>query len=193
MSTVQLDVRVDVADAVRRLAQARARFDAGAYLRLVGNRLLAWVDENFRRAGAETPWRPLSPNTVAGRRRGQGSGGPQPLRDTGRMAQSFVYELLGDAVWVGTRDQKAVWHHLGTPAREITTAPQDRRARTSPTRPGALRFMTPAGPVFRRRVRHPGIPARPLLPTRSLAERLANDVLEAYVRHIATTLRHGTG
>jgi hypothetical protein len=31
------------------------------------------------------------------------------------------------------------------------------------------------------------------LPSRPLAEQLAHDVLEAYVRQVATTLRHGTG
>lgn len=190
--SIQIDISADTGQAEEKLSKLRRAFERPVFLGLVGERLLAWVNENFRKGGAETPWELLSANTIAGRR---GVGWEmQPLRDTGRLAQSFVYRVFPEEVWVGTEDAKAVWHHLGTEPRTITTQPPGRPSRTVSIsrrtsrpyrRPGALMFMTPAGPVFRRSVHHPGIPARPLLPSKDLARRLAQGVLEAYVEAVS--------
>lgn len=181
--SIRIDITADTQQAEEKLAKVQRAFERPVFLGLVGERLLAWIDENFRKGGAEVPWRPLSPNTVAGRR--GGGAGAQPLRDIGRLAASFVYRVFPEEVWVGTEDKKAVWHHLGTPARTITTQPPGRPSRTDPKRPGALMFMTPAGPVFRRSVHHPGIPPRPLLPSKDLARQLAQGVMEAYVEAVS--------
>ncbi len=175
-----IEVRAEAA--VAALARVGQGLTADVLLRLIGARHLAWIDENFRRGGAESPWVPLRPNTLAGRRQGRGTGGAQPLRDTGRMAQSFVVSRpSADTVAVGTEDRKAAWHHAGT-------RPYDIR----PRRATALRFMTPEGPMFRRRVHHPGLPVRPLLPSDGLARSLAMGVLDAYVAKLAADAARGT-
>ena len=81
-----IEVHVDAADAVRRLTALGAAVDGRVMMDLVGQRVVAWIDQNFRAGGLERPWAPLSPNTVAARRKGRGAGTAQPLRDTGRMA-----------------------------------------------------------------------------------------------------------
>lgn len=181
--SIQIDISANTSQAEERLGKIQRAFERPVFLGIVGERFKAWVNENFRKGGTEVPWRPLSPNTIAGRR--GGGAGAQPLRDTGRLAQSFDYRVFPEEVWIGTEDAKAVWHHLGTAPRTVTTSPPGRPSRTDPKRPGALMFMTPAGPVFRRSVRHPGLPARPLLPSKDLARRLAQGVLEAYVEAVS--------
>ena len=166
-----VEVHVDTSAAQRALATIQRGVDNRAYLDLVGQRVLNWVDLNFREHGSEHPWKPLSPNTIASRR-GSGRGGVQPLRDTGRLAQSFTARRSGDSITVGTQDQKAQWHHLGT--RPYTIMPKRRG--------GVLRFtIAGRGVLYRTRVRHPGLPARPLLPSQRLAEELALQVLQTYV------------
>ena len=178
-----IEVRVDAAQ------QALARIGAGlnpdVLLRLIGQRHLAWIDENFRRGGAESPWVPLRPNTLAGRRTGRGPGGPQPLRDTGRLAQSFVaagvrLDTAAGTVAVGSPDPRAQWHHAGTGPYDIL-----------PRQAKVLRFLTTEGPVFRRRVSHPGLHARPLLPSDGLARSLAMGVLDAYVATLVADAERG--
>ncbi len=185
MATVVVSVNVKpLQDTMARLSR---KVESRAYLETLGLRILAWVDENFRAGGLEHPWVPLSPNTIASRRQGSGAGSAQPLRDTGRMAQSFVYELDpgGRSVWVGTRDEKAQWHQEGTRPYIIR-----------PVRAKMLRFITasPQGPkskrggggffAFAKEVHHPGIPARPLLPTPGLARDLAVEVMEGFVQEL---------
>ena len=173
--TIAIEVSVDIRAAQAALAKVNSGFVNRAYLKLIGERFLAWINENFRKAGAEQSWKPLSPNTVAARRKGKGAGSAQPLRDTGRMAQSFVARIGADQVWVGTEDRKAVFHQFGT--RSYVIRPKQAKA---------LRFATAGkGVIYRRVVRHPGIQARPLLPSPQLAERLAQEVLRAYVDELA--------
>ena len=145
-----------------------ARFfdDTPKLLSAIGDRHLAWIDENFRKGGAEKKWRPLSANTIAARRQGSSA----ILQDTGRLKQSFVKKLGSDRVDVGTEEKKAKWHHEGT-------KPFDIRPRSAKV----LRFVTAGGIVFTRAVRHPGLPARPLLPSDTLGERLALETAEAAV------------
>lgn len=187
-----IEIQIDTQVAQNRLETLRLRFSKRTLTKLIGLRLLQWVNQNFRQGGAERPWAPLSPNTIAGRRRGRGAGGAQMLRDTGHMAQSFtpgapdsLYEETDDFVRVGTADRKAAWHHFGTAPYTITTKPPDRRSRKNPKRPGYLLIMTPQGPIFRREVHHPGLPARPLLPSDPLARTLAEETLQAYVDQVA--------
>src|SRR3990167_7994037 len=103
-------VDVDQAEAV--LLRFGLIFDNDNYLKVVGQSGLNWVNKNFRDHGTEQPWRPLSPNTLANPKRG--GAGAQPLRDTGRMAASFVVGFGAGSVSVGTEDKKAKWHNEGT-------------------------------------------------------------------------------
>jgi hypothetical protein len=174
-------IRIDVSDLERRLEGVQVAFGRREWLELIGARWLLWVDENFRAGGLERPWVPLARSTLAGRR--AGGAGAQLLRDRGRLAQSFVSTVTRgpeDRVQVGTEDQRAAWLHAGTPARTIL--PRQRKF---------LLFETPEGPRFARRVEHPGLPARPLLPSERAAEEMAVQVLARSVDEILR--REGLG
>lgn len=171
-------ISVNTTGARNALTKFTRDFSEKSYLKLVHLRFLSWVDENFRKHGSDRKWKPLSPNTIAGRRK-QGRGGVQPLRDTGRMAQSFTagsrIEFAQGQVRIGTPDPKAEWHHFGTAPHTIN--PRNRKV---------LRFVVAGAGgaefVFRKQVHHPGLPARPLLPTESTARRILGEVLDGYVK-----------
>lgn len=160
------EVRIDSRDLVKGLAEAR--IDKKQLLSAVGLRILRWVDENFKREGIEVKWRPLSPNTIAGRRRGSS----KVLQDTGRLKNSFSFQLLsgGDSVQVGTNVEYAKHHHYGT--RPYTIRPA--RARV-------LAFAVAGGMAFARQVNHPGLPSRPLIPSVRTATKLARETIEAAI------------
>ncbi|MEQ8511226.1 MAG: phage virion morphogenesis protein [Algiphilus sp.] len=71
----------------------------------------AHVDMNFS-AGQNPygqPWEPLSPVTIANRRRGSSV----PLRDTGRLANSIEVVASLDSILVGTNVEYAGTHQWG--------------------------------------------------------------------------------
>ena len=169
-------------------------FDQMPLLGVIGQRLLRWVMQNFRAACTEKKWVPLSPNTIAGRRAGrikksQGAvrfrgrnvvgaavslSGAKPLQDTGRLRQSFVSKVrnLGTPyVEVGTENQIASFHEHGTKPYVI----QPKRARR-------LIFMTAGGVVFARKVNHPGLPQRKMLPSENLMVLLGMETMTKYLR-----------
>lgn len=166
-----LSIKVEARQARRALARLGRDLDERGALKAIGLRKLKWVDDNFRADGALAGgWAPLSPNTVAGRRRSSS----KPLQDTGRMKQSYVSEVSGNQVSVGTNIQYAEFHQEGTAPYVIV-----------PKRGRVLRFITTAGPTYRPRVQHPGLPARPMLPNRQQATELAVGVLRAIVNKAA--------
>ena len=157
-------VEIDVSRAVKKLQRVSKVYDPVKLLRLIGQTQLGWVNKNFKDAGTEKKWRPLSPNTIASRRKGSS----RPLQNTGRLRQSFEFSLRGrTTVAVGTESQIAPFHHFGTRPYEIRGNP--------------LRFNTASGIVFAKIVHHPGLPARPLLPTKAVAERIALRAVHALI------------
>ena len=82
-----------------------------------------------------------------------------------------MHKLVGaTSVAVGTSDSRAPWHEFGTKPFTI--------------RPGGgkfLRFQTQRGIVFSKEVDHPGLPSRPMLPTKRIARKLAVGVLTSFV------------
>ena len=158
-----IGIRIDDRAFKRQLRDLGKFFgDEATVLSAIGDRHLSWIDENFRKAGAERKWPPLSPNTRGG--------SSQPLRDKGRLAASFVKKVSGDRVDVGTEDKRALWHHEGTDP--FTIRPRNRKV---------LRFAVVGGFAFARFVEHPGLPERPLLPTDALGEQLAVETVEAAI------------
>jgi phage gpG-like protein len=121
------------------------------------------VSQNFDSEGAERKWKPLAPNTIA-------SGGSKILQRSGRLRKSFGMVVSGDTVTIGTPLQLASWHHSGTGPYEITA----RNAKW-------LRFQAQDGAKFAHVVHHPGLPARPLIPTARTAKRLASQTLSAEI------------
>jgi phage gpG-like protein len=203
-------ITVDAEQAIAMLGGIASSITPDRFMRNVGMRLMAWVNQNFRDEGTEQKWAPLSPNTIAARRKGKGAGGAQILRDTGHMAMSFTMEVGANRVEVGTADQKAAWHHGGTRPRiikpHVAEPPlltvrfaRGKTGRTLARRihaPGGrpLRFMTALGWRSSYAVRYPGLPARPLIPTQATAEALVFSVVDAFVkRAIATPERAPVG
>ncbi len=103
------------------------------------------------------------------------------LYDHGDMLGSFNYQVQGTELKLGFSDQKAVWHHFGTG----TFGPKGTAYTISPKKAKALAF----GGLFRKRVTHPGIPARQLVGFPSSDQRLAVDVIEDHLTAVLNRVR----
>ena len=176
MTTITINVTGMAAAAkISRLAQA---VGPKIILKVIGQRLLSYVDESFRTRGRGT-WKPLSPLTLETRQHG----GDVPLQDSGRYRQSYVQESDGASyVEVGTSLKGANGAPLG-PIHEHGTGPYTIRVRNA--RVLAARRRTGGWLFFGKEVKHPGVPARPVLPNQHTAERLVGDVVEGMLGEIA--------
>ncbi|MDD2701847.1 MAG: phage virion morphogenesis protein [Sideroxydans sp.] len=117
-------------------------------------------------------WKELSPMTLQEKRKGG------PLNKSGRMLQSFNYQVGGDALRLGfdgsTESMRAAWHHSGTDPYTI-----------SPKKAKALKF----GGMYRKRVNHPGLPKRELVGLPTSDRKLMADVAGDYLRVILNSVR----
>lgn len=146
-------------------------------LTVIGGRFMSFVDESFRTRGRGA-WPALSPLTLLLRKRG----GDAPLQDTGRYKQSYVQETDGQTfVEVGTNLNTPSGLSLGK-IHEFGTGPYTIRV----NRAKVLAAQTRAGGwlFFGKQVNHPGIPARPVLPTKAVAERLVQQTLDAMLTRV---------
>lgn len=175
----------------RIFVEAAKAIDPKIIMPLVGLRWFRWIMQNFKDQGAEGRWRPLAPSTVMLRRRG----GSVPLQDTGGLRQSFGQTVLGlTSVWVGTKSKIAQWHEDGTAP--YTIRPKSAKVLAASLGGGTGRVAVLGGSggqggsrtfgakggrfiFFGKEVHHPGIPQRHMLPSKSLAEQLATQVIEA--------------
>lgn len=176
-------VQIDGVLGQRRIQRIAAAIRPDIFLKLIGARLLSYVDESFKTKGRGR-WKQLSGLTVLLR----SHGGDQPLQDTGRYKQSFVSESGGPGtdfatdnqtfVEVGTNVKTASGLSLGK-IHEFGTGPYTIRVK----RAKVLAAKTRAGSwlFFGKEVRHPGIPARPVLPTVPVAEQLVLDVAKGVI------------
>lgn len=169
---------IDASALFAKIAKLQRGAQPAPYLRAIGLRLMGWVDQQFRTdgnaPGSRTPWKPLSPNTVAARRKGSS----RPLQDTGRLKQSWGPaagnpHVIGDhTVQVSSNMRYAPFHEFGTGPYVIR-----------PRKPGGvLAFMTAGGMRFSRFVNHPGLPARPMSPPVPVARELALSTLNAAIQ-----------
>lgn len=104
-------------------------------------------------------WEPLAASTIAA---GDRKGGP--LNKTGRMLARFHYQANNDNLVLGFHSDdgwKAIFHQDGSRAHVIT-----------PRKAKALAF----GGIVRKRVNHPGLPARPLVGFPESDRKLVGDV-----------------
>ncbi len=174
MKSSILVVDVDASDALRVLRGIKADFNPSKLLEVIGMRQLAWINENFVQEGRllkAAGWDKLKASTLA-MKAGRGAilqGSPPNLK------RSFGYKVGGDSVVVGTEIPYAIYHEKGTAPYKIF--PKGRGAGGA----NALKFMTSNGPIFRKFVNHPGLPARPMLPDESIARDLAQKVLDGVV------------
>ncbi len=154
-----------------------------------GEATLGWIARNFEREGSPK-WKALSPNTIAGRRKGSS----KILQNTGmHLKNTFRARHARNEVRVGTPSQIARYHEEGTGPYEIRPKsaaalafPMARggnfvkaggvfhKAVASDLATGKALYRTQKGGLSRgggqgmgvfRKVRHPGLPARPMLPT----------------------------
>jgi phage gpG-like protein len=170
---LEVGLRVSYQRAVRSLAKLGQSLDRTQLLNAIGLRWLQWIDENLR-AGGTPAWPRMSVNTVTVNPR-RASSRHFSSRYATRLRQSFAHQVSGNTVTVGTSDPFSQFHHFGS--RPHLILPRNRQF---------LRFRVAgrAGgvvTVFARQVQHPGTPPRPLVPTKAVAERLAQRLLDAYV------------
>ncbi|MDR0673352.1 MAG: phage virion morphogenesis protein [Zoogloeaceae bacterium] len=118
------------------------------------------------------PWKPLAASTLAA---GKRKGGP--LNKSGRMLQNLHYQVSGASLHLGFDDGDgfpAKFHQDGSRAHVIT-----------PRHKKALAFMG----IVRKRVQHPGLPARPLIGFPDSYKALIEDTAEDYLKTILSTVR----
>lgn len=151
---------------INRLAKALGRDTA---LELIAQRHLNWINKNLKAAGLEEPWEQMAPSTrfVRPQRPASNNFSSQFLT---QLSQSMtILRKSGSAVTVGTEQKYADYQHFGTKPYVIR-----------PKRAKFLRFVGNSGAmVIARKVNHPGIPARPMLPSKMMAKNLAIQVLQA--------------
>ena len=155
-----------------------------------------WIDKNFQSQGALSGgWRPLKPNTLAGRRMGSG----RILQNNRFLQASFMPKWNENEAVVGSPVFYALFHEKGTKGSPETPYP------IRPKKPGGfLRFkvatrfgartvtlksakkitlpFAEGREVFAREVMHPGLPIRRMLPNE-------NDLLPKLLRTTLTYLK----
>lgn len=167
MTTIRLDAVINRVDVDRLMTAVEPR----VVLKLIGQQFIHFIGKSFETRG-RGGWRPLAVSTLALRVRG----GDVPLQDTGKYRQSFV-TATDDSTYVeaGTSLKTATGVPLGK-VHESGTGPytiQVKQARMLAAKTRAGTWM-----IFGRKIEHPGIPARPVLPTLSQAEALLKPALE---------------
>lgn len=139
--TIRLDVQ-DKALRQRVSALLRKLTDPSPLMAGIAQELLTQTEERFAEEGPG--WPQLAPSTAEQR----GSAHPI-LQVTGALARSFLPSSGKDFAQISSNDPRAPWHFYGT-------APYVIRPRNKK----ALAF----GNVLTKKVNHPGLPARPMLP-----------------------------
>lgn len=141
-------------------------------LKVIGFRLQEWVNTSFKTAG-RGQWQQLAASTVEAR-----GGSGLPLRNTGQYQQSFVTTSDDKTyVQIGSDHPLAKFHEYGTgihpPGGRGWYLILPKNAKT-------LAWGSGEKTVFAKQVRHPGVPARPVLPTKEQAEQIVvPSVIEA--------------
>ena len=186
MPSVQISVNTTLGQAkIERLLKA---VEPRTLLNVIGARLLFHVNESFNTRGRGA-WAPLSPLTLALRKRG----GDMPLQDTGRLKGSYVSEQGGPGTDYSTDGQTyvEVGSNVKTPdgkyslakIHEFGTGPYTIRVK----RAKVLAAQTRSGNwiMFGKQVNHPGIPARPVLPSQAVAERMIQETVDGMLSRIS--------
>lgn len=148
-------------------------------LKLIGIRLTGFMADRFEADGAVPEfglpgWQPLKPSTIALRR----GGSSKPLQDTGQLRMSYQGQESDNQTYVevGSNKQYASFHETGT-------APYVIQAKSGKTL--AAKLAGGGWMIFGKRVNHPGLPARPVLPAKSVAEQLMAEEVEEVLRTAA--------
>lgn len=161
----------------------------------IGIAVVGWIDKNFKSQGLEKPWKPLRPSTeFAKRKAGVGAKALAGLRAWVTHKPTDKHVVVGFPP-----ESPAKYHHYGTKG-PYEIRPKNKKAlrflmppfssiatgqmRTVLTpRPGGMPKVGMAKGnkqswLFTTKVIHPGLPARPLLPSIQRAEEIAKAVIE---------------
>lgn len=186
---IQADHLIRALDAV-----GHALVTPAQLLASLGESLLRVNDERHSQGLAPdgTRWAPLKPSTLgsaiwkaqgktfrkngtmslATARKVVAKKGNRILYDSGDLLR-FQYQVDGASVVVGTNDWKAIFHHAGTG----TYGPKGSTYTITPKTAKALAFNG----LVRKRVTHPGIPARQLVGFPDSDRRLVGEVLDDHL------------
>lgn len=161
----------------------------------IGDSVIGWIDKNFKAQGLEKPWKPLRPSTMfAKRMAGVGAKALEGLRSWVTHRASAKNVVIGFP-----SESPAKYHHFGTKG-PYEIRPKNKKALRflmppfSSIATGQMRTVLSPRPkdtpvigmtkgnkqswLFTQVVHHPGLPARPLLPSVQKAEELAKAVIE---------------
>lgn len=146
--------------------------------RRYGIQAMKWINENFRQEGGllETgKWQELTPNTIAGRRKNSS----RILQNTGLLRPSFDYEATSTEVRIGSPSKIALFHNEGTKG-PYEILPRNKMALSFAVAQGGVRvgrklaqksartgtghLRTGINAVVVKKVIHPGLVARRMLP-----------------------------
>ncbi len=157
MAGIDIKMEIDDKEFRRYMRQAARRaMNLAPFFRQAGMIMFRSFAKNFKAEGRPRRWKKLSPNTVAGRRKGS----KRILQDTGKLRMSVmarsapdnVYQMGKDYLKMGTKSKIASFHQDGTRPYDIV-----------PRNKSVLRFMTAQGVRYSKRVHHPGLDARPFV------------------------------
>ena len=171
--------------------------------RRIGVKLLQMVLFAFRkeRSPEGKKWKGLRPNTIFGRRKKSS----RILQDTGALMKSFSFSASRVQVRVGSRDPRSRWHQEGTRPYDIPKGgPKKGVMLVFPVKGGVKIKRKKGTPkkgtvgsgasktvAFAKSVRHPGLPARPMLPSLRTGRAVADKVTNDYLREVANRANRG--
>lgn len=199
MPSVQISVNTTLGQAkIERLLKA---VEPRTLLNVIGARLLFHVNESFNTRGRGA-WAPLSPLTLALRKRG----GDMPLQDTGRLKGSYVSEQGGPGTDYSTDGQTyvEVGSNVKTPGGKYSLAKiheygaviepipgkfwqysyTTKKGRTVNVKRPTMLVLGKIGDqlIFSKRV---VIPPRPVLPSQAAAEKMIQETVDGMLSRIA--------
>ena len=178
MPAITIDINATAGE--QKVARLLRAIESQTLLKAIGGGLLGYVDRQFKTHGGGS-WSPLSQLTLQLRQHG----GNQPLRDSGHYAHTFVSDSGGPGTDYQTDNQTYV--EVGSNLKvggfslakiqEFGTGPYTIRVK----RAKVLAAQTRAGAwfFFGKEVHHPGVPARPVLPTAPAAEQMIKETVDA--------------
>lgn len=182
--TISMEIDLDSKEAQILIDELLRFMSPTDILKTIGLRQKSWVLRNFKLRGRLNKiWPELSEGTIESRRRRSSA----PLQDTGHLRRSFEMEIFGaDSVEVGTNIEYAKFHEEGT--RPFIIRAKSKKALTIPHPLGPRDFkkgkLRGKSGFFAQSVNHPGIPARPMLPSKKIAEKLAVQMIEARLKKV---------